>query len=651
MQGEYGLGAGDVVLQKTPFSFDVSVWEFFWPLMFGAKLVVARPGGHQEPEYLAEVIERERVTTLHFVPSMLAVFVESEGLERRCESVRQVMCSGEALPPEVTERAYARLSRAKVHNLYGPTEAAVDVTYHECARRGARGSVPIGRPVANTTMRVLDADMRLCAQGTAGELQIAGVQLGRGYHGRPELTAERFVPDPYGEPGARMYRTGDLARWLPDGNLEYLGRIDHQVKIRGFRIELGEIEAALQEQAGIRAAVVVAREDVPGQKRLVGYVVGEADVGAVKEALKARLPEYMVPTAFVVLDEMPLSPNGKVDRKALRAPEYDAAATEYVAPRDAAERLLVEIVQDVLRAPRVSVTDSFFELGGDSILSIRVIAKAKAAGMALSPWQIFETPRIAELAKKLEAAEAEEEVGAFELIGEGQRARLPADVEAAYPLSALQAGMVFHSELEGSEGAVYHDIFSYHLRARFDEEQLTTVLRGRMAAHEVLRTSFDLQDADGTLQRVHRDTKLPLRVERRAGLSVEERAVVNRTFLEEEKRAPFDWARPPLWRVVVHVWSDEEMQVTLSFHHAILDGWSVATLITEVVEEYAARLSGKTFEPSAAPAAKFRQYIALEKACVESAEERAYWAEALEEHTVLARYPRSERRLARRRES
>ncbi|MFL5353941.1 amino acid adenylation domain-containing protein, partial [Archangium sp.] len=316
MQDEYGLGPQDTVLQKTPFSFDVSVWEFFWPLMVGARLVVARPGGHQEPAYLVELIAEARITTLHFVPSMLQLFLEEPGLER-CASLRRVVCSGEALPLELAERCLQRLPQAGLHNLYGPTEAAVDVTHYACVRGEPRRSVPIGRPVANTSIRLLDSKLRPVPIGVPGELFIGGVQVGRGYLSRSELTAERFIPDPLSETlGARLYRTGDVARWLPDGNIEYLGRADFQVKIRGLRIELGEIESTLEKHPTVQQAVVLAREDVPGDKRLVAYVRaqagGEPEPAALREYLKQRLPTYMVPASFVVLAHFPMLASGKV---------------------------------------------------------------------------------------------------------------------------------------------------------------------------------------------------------------------------------------------------------------------------------------------------------------------------------------------------
>ncbi|WP_338270568.1 non-ribosomal peptide synthetase, partial [Corallococcus caeni] len=409
MQSAYDLRPHDVVLQKTPFSFDVSVWEFFWPLMTGARLVVARPGGHQEPAYLARLISEAGVTTLHFVPSMLQVFLEEPGLEA-CTSLRRVVCSGEALPVELAERCLRRLPWAGLHNLYGPTEAAVDVTFHQCLPGESRRSVPIGRPVANTQIRLLDSRMEPVPVGVPGELFIGGVQVGRGYLGRPELTAERFIPDAFSDtPGARLYRTGDVARWLPDGAIEYVGRADFQVKVRGLRIELGEIEASLEQHPGVQQAVVVAREDATGDKRLVAYVVpasASLDIPTVREALRQRVPEYMVPSAFVALEALPLTPSGKLDRNALPAPEVSARdQASYSPPSTPTEEVLATLWSGVLRADRIGREDDFFALGGHSLLATQLVSRIRSAFSVELPLRaLFETPTLSRLALRVEEA-------------------------------------------------------------------------------------------------------------------------------------------------------------------------------------------------------------------------------------------------------
>ncbi|MGW6849488.1 amino acid adenylation domain-containing protein [Streptomyces virginiae] len=419
MQDRYRLGADDRVLQKTPFGFDVSVWEFFWPLITGAALVVAEPGGHKDPAYLTRVIQEEAITTVHFVPSMLAAFVEDPEADR-CRSLRRVVCSGEALPEELKNRFLAVLD-VPLHNLYGPTEAAVDVTHWDC-RREDTGPVPIGRPIWNTSLYVLDPRGRPVPVGVAGELFLAGAGLARGYLRRPALTAERFPLDPFGPPGSRMYRTGDLARHRADGSVEYLGRTDDQVKIHGFRIELGEIETALGRLDGVGRAAVVVREDVPGERRLVGYVVPEAgadpapDTEPMRAELARSLPEYMVPV-LVVVDGLPVTPNGKLDRRALPAPAAAAAATVYEPPAGETEELVAMVWASVLDAPRIGRHDDFFALGGHSLSATRVAARLRQSlGLDLPLHTLFEQRTVAALAIAVETvllAELEAEPAPF----------------------------------------------------------------------------------------------------------------------------------------------------------------------------------------------------------------------------------------------
>ncbi|HEV7516452.1 MAG TPA: amino acid adenylation domain-containing protein, partial [Thermoanaerobaculia bacterium] len=405
MQVQYGLGPGDRVLQKTPMSFDVSVWEFFWPLLAGAELVMARPSGHQDPAYLVQCIREREITTLHFVPSMLRAFLESPGVER-CATLSRVFASGEALTWDLERRYYACLA-APLYNLYGPTEAAVDVTHWTCEPGGARRSVPIGRPVANTQVHLLDRELRPLSVNSPGELYIGGTQVARGYRGQPAWTAERFVPDPWGEAGARLYKSGDLARWLADGAIDFLGRADHQVKVRGFRIELGEIESALLACPNVHEAVTVAREEggMVGM-RLTAFVAGQAIPAELRNALGQRLPEYMVPAAFVVLPELPLLANGKVDRGALLKlpvePDRRSGAAGTVQPRNALERDLAALFARALGHDRFGIHDSFFDRGGNSIAGAILIAQLQERlGEIVHVVALFDHPTIADLADYL----------------------------------------------------------------------------------------------------------------------------------------------------------------------------------------------------------------------------------------------------------
>ena len=408
MQEQYRLEPDDRVLQKTPFGFDVSVWEFFWPLMQGATLVVAKAGGHRDAKYLNDLIGREGITTLHFVPSMLEVFLE-EAQARDCRSLRRVICSGEALSWDLVQRFGAKLACA-LENLYGPTEAAVDVTYWPCDRDTGAKVIPIGYPVANTRVHILDEHLQVVPQGVAGEIYLGGIQVGRGYWGKPALTAEKFVPDPLDQQGGRrLYRTGDAGRYREDGSIEYLGRLDDQVKIRGFRVELGEIESRLREHAGVREAAVSVAGTTGSEKRLVGYIVGRpespVDVASLRNHLRERLPEYMVPAAFVALDHLPLSPNGKLDRKALPAPKAEIHSAEEkirVAPRNPLERQLVDMWEEMLGVRPIGVTDNFFDLGGHSLVAVRMISMlGKQSERDIPVAALFESPTIETLARIL----------------------------------------------------------------------------------------------------------------------------------------------------------------------------------------------------------------------------------------------------------
>ncbi|MEV4603151.1 amino acid adenylation domain-containing protein [Amycolatopsis sp. NPDC049253] len=411
MQDAYRLAVGEGVLQKTPTSFDVSVWELFWPLMTGARCVLAKPGGQGDPEYLARLIAAEAVTTVHFVPSMLDAFLAADDLTGCAGALSRIVCSGEELPGRLVDLAARRLPGVPVFNLYGPTEAAVDVTWHECVP-GSGPAVPIGTPIGGARTYVLDPTGAPVPHGVAGELLLGGVQVARGYHDRPALTAERFVPDPFGEPGGRLYRTGDLARLRADGAIEYLGRIDNQVKLRGMRLEPGEIEAALTAHPAVDSAVVDLRTGRGGTPALVGYVrpvdggeLAGAEPGELGARLKAhlrdRLPAHFVPSAFVPVPRWPLSPNGKLDRRRLPDPAPETAA-EHVPPSSELERRVAEVWQEVLGLERVGVTDNFFDLGGQSLLATQVISRVTAQfGVKLPLGRLFDSPTVAGVAEAI----------------------------------------------------------------------------------------------------------------------------------------------------------------------------------------------------------------------------------------------------------
>jgi amino acid adenylation domain-containing protein len=419
MQETYRLTERDAVLQNTPFSFDVSVWELFWPLLTGSHLVFAKPGGQRETDYLIDLIVEQQITTLHFVPSMLRVFLENPQVER-CTSLRLVICIGEVLAVDLQQKFFDKLG-AELHNLYGPTEAAVEVTFWRCRPGDVQRTVPIGRPIANTRIYIVDQLLQPVPIGIPGELLIGGVAVGRGYYRQPELTAEKFIADPFSkDPEARLYRTGDLARYRPDGNIEYLGRIDNQVKLRGFRIELGEIEARLAEHPAVREAVAVLQAEGGAEPRIVAYYTSKTEWQGMLEARELRehllnqLPEYMAPSAFVELEALPLMPNGKLDRKKLPAPQR--ATREYVAPQGDTEILIAEIVSELLGVERIGRDESFFELGGNSIGAARLVARIESRlNQTITLRNIFERPSVRGLAELIDlAAEEDERLGESE---------------------------------------------------------------------------------------------------------------------------------------------------------------------------------------------------------------------------------------------
>jgi amino acid adenylation domain-containing protein len=579
MQAEYGLGPEDRVLQKTPFSFDVSVWEFFWPLIVGARLVVARPGGHQDPAYLVETIEREGITTLHFVPSMLQVFVEQPGVER-CTSLRRVMASGEALPVDLAKRFFARLpAGVELHNLYGPTEAAVDVTYHAC--RPGEERVPIGRPVANTRIHILDREGQEVPVGIAGELHIGGVQVGRGYLHRPDLTAERFVPDGFegvgARAGARMYRTGDLARWLVIGDIgevEYLGRIDHQVKIRGFRIELGEIEAALAGHPEVREAVVLARD-----QSLVAFVAPPVSAD-LRAFLQASLPEHMIPAGFVSLDAMPLTPNGKVDRKALAGIEPESRSGAFLAPRTAAEEILAGIWRDLLGVARVGVKDRFFELGGHSLLGMRLAARVRDAfGVELPLRTLFEAPALEDLAARIGTASGAPVLPPIR----------PVPREGVLPLSFSQERLWFLDQLQ--PGSPFYNLSAaLRLAGDLDVRALEMAFAEIVRRHEALRTTFP-----GTggvpVQRIAPAAPASLPILDLSGLPDPEGEARRR--VEELAALPFDLEAGPLLRLALLRLGEREHVLLIAMHHIVSDGWSLGVLVAEGGALYRAFVEGR----------------------------------------------------------
>ncbi|MGP3933083.1 amino acid adenylation domain-containing protein [Nonomuraea sp. KM88] len=623
MQRAYPVDAADVIMQKTPTSFDVSVWELFWGVLAGAAVCLPAPGAERDPEALVAAVRRHRVTTMHFVPPMLGAFLDFvSGAQEGPDPLRQVFASGEALAPHHVRRFREVIPSARLVNLYGPTEATVDVTHYAC--RGDETRVPIGWPVANTRVHVLDAGLRPQPVGVPGELCVAGVQLARGYLGRPELTAERFTAAPHaGE--ERVYRTGDRAVRLPDGSIEFLGRMDHQLKVRGHRVEPGEIEERLRRHPSVRDAVVVAREP----DGLRGYVLSAEPIpeDELKEHLRRALPAYMVPARLVTLERWPLTPNGKLDRRALPEPAESAA---YEAPRTPREAGLARVWAEVLGIERVGVHDNFFALGGDSIRFVTVLARARAIGLDFTFRQLFENPTVARLAEVAGEDGTGDDGGApqpFELLKPEDRAKIPGGVVDAYPMTQLQAGLVFQSEL--SHGTVeYHDIISYTIQSAFDAERFEQAVRVLAARHPIFRTSYQLTGYTEYLQLVHEDAPSPLSIADLRGMTEREQEAWYRDWVEREKAHRFVWAEPGLVRLHVHVLADDLFRYTLSQHNSALDGWSITLVHTTLFEVYHRLAEGLPL-PGAPAGNHVRDYVALERRSLADPEHRAHWAEVL----------------------
>ncbi len=593
MQKTYRLNTHEAVLQKTPISFDVSVWEFFWPLMAGARLVLARPGGHRDSPYIARLIAAARITTLHFVPSMLRVFLD-EPEAGYCTTIKRVICSGEALSYELQQRFFARLP-VELHNLYGPTEAAIDVTSWRCKPAHTRHEIPIGRPIANMQLYVLDSELTPAPVGVPGEIYIGGIGVARGYLNRPDLTAARFIPHPFSDtPGARLYRTGDRGRYRADGNIEYLSRLDQQVKLRGFRIEPGEIEAALRAHPGVHEAVVIAREDQGSDPRLVGYVVNAADAAPEPQALCAHLqqtlPEYMVPSAFVFLDKLPLSPNGKLDRQALPAPDVGAQLEDqYIAPRSSIEELLCGIWMEVLGIERVGIHDNFFALGGHSLLATQAISRVRQTLRAELPLRdLFENPTVAELAPLVEAARTRHR-SATEA-----PPLMPVSREDAPPLSFAQRRLWLSDQLEPGS-STYNLTAAVRLEGALDRAALEQSLNALVRRHEILRTVFPTVDGQ-PVQVIAPESILAVALIDLNTLPKEEREAEVRRLATHEAQQPFDLAKGPLLRTSLLQLGGIEHVLLLTMHHIVSDGWSTGILMREFVAFYEAFAAGQ-FSP------------------------------------------------------
>ncbi|WP_339520288.1 non-ribosomal peptide synthetase [Pseudomonas proteolytica] len=627
MQATYQLDESDVLMQKAPISFDVSVWECFWPLITGCRLVLAGPGEHRDPHRIAQLVQEHGVTTLHFVPPLLQLFVD-EPLAAECTSLRRVFSGGEALPAELRNRVLAQWPAVQLHNRYGPTETAINVTHWHCQDADGERS-PIGRPLGNVICRVLDAQFNLLPAGVPGELCIGGIGLARGYLGRAGLTAERFVADPLGAAGARLYRTGDRVRWAADGVLEYLGRLDQQVKLRGFRVEPEEIEARLLAQHGIAQAVVLIR-DTAGGAQLIGYYTASGELAEqdVKAALAAELPEYMVPAQLIRLDAMPLSPSGKVDRRALPEPVWQVR--EHVEPQTALEQQIAGIWRTVLGLPRIGLRDDFFALGGHSLLATQIISRTRqACDVELPLRTLFEASELGDFAEQVRLIQASGQRNQQTAIGKVDRSQ-------PVPLSYSQQRMWFLWQMEPDSPA-YNVGGMARLRGVLDVGRFEAALQALIMRHETLRTTFPSIDGVAR-QKVAAQSSVRMSWQDFSALNEAERQLRLQQLADQEAHSPFNLETGPLLRACLVKAGDQEHYLVLTLHHIVTEGWAMDIFARELSALYEAFIDERESPLEPLPV-QYLDYSVWQRQWLEAGERQRqldYWTTQLgNEHPLL----------------
>ncbi len=622
----FGFGPQAVWTLFHSYAFDWTVWEMWGALHHGARLVVVPYLTSRSPEDFARLLDEEHVTHLCLTPSALRQLEPAlRRSPRALPALRQIMLGGEALDPAVVQRWHELdpLPPARLCNLYGITETTVHVTTHDLDGPGGFGRSLIGEAMAHLDAQVLDDWLRPCPVGVPGELYIGGGSLAHGYWARPGLTAGRFVADPRGAAGERLYRTGDLARRLPGGGLEYVGRADFQVKLRGFRIELGEIENALSAHPDVDACVVTVHD-----QRLAAYVTGRAPE-RMREFLARSLPDYMIPASVTALESLPLTVNGKIDRAALPAPGIRPAADGVpVPPRTPAEHAFAAVFAKVLGIAGIGVHDDFFHLGGDSIRAVQLAGGLHEQGWAVSLRDVFTAPTIAgllPLARPVATDTASRQP--YALLTAEDRAALPPGIADAYPMVSMQLSMVFHMEIAGGTDS-YHNVNSYRISSGLDQDAFRRAVIEAIDRHPVLRTGLDLSGYGEPLQLVHGELPPPVEFVDLRGSGGQDEAV--RAVFERHRDTPFDLMEPPLLRITVQRLADDVFQLTLSEHHAILDGWSFTSLLTELLERHAALAADPAAPPAPAPESAFRDFVAVEREAAADPASLAYWRHRLD---------------------
>jgi len=635
MQDTYRLTLDDRVLQKTPFSFDVSIWEFFWPLIVGARLILAKPEGHKDSRYLADLIVQQEITTIHFVPSMLAAFLQDPHISA-LKCLKRVICSGEALSIQLQQDFFGKFD-CDLYNLYGPTEAAIDVTAWSCKTEVENAIVPIGYPIANTQIYILNSQLQPVPVGVSGEIYIGGICLARGYLNRAGLTAEKFIINPFGE--GRLYKTGDIARYLSNGAIEFLGRIDYQVKVRGFRVELGEIEAVLGKHSKIQQAVVSVSEDIQDHKQLVAYVAAKSGLiltnNELRSFLRHHLPDYMMPNIFMILDSLPLNANGKIDRNAMPKPEasYSELEETFVAPHTPTQRTLVEIWSKLLGVKRIGVQDDFFNLGGHSLIATQLISRIRDTFQLELPIHcIFENPTIQALAKMIE-----QDVKITQKSKLSPVRKVPRNVHL--PVSFSQERVYFVQQL-APESIAYQAQSTIRFMGKLDAERVRQSLNEIVRRHEIFRTTFPTVDGQ-VVQVIHPFEAIEVPLIELMSFPEDKRSQEAQRLLKAEFQKQFDPTKLPLVRWILLRLSNLDHILVHLEHHFVHDGWSFNVFVGELVKLYKAFAEG---QPSPLPElpiqfadfANWQRQLIHEK---EAERQLAYWEEKLVNSPPLLELP------------
>lgn len=625
MNDTYQLSPNDKVIQKTPYTFDVSLWELFLPLMSGSQLIMAKPGGHKETEYLIDLINEHQVTHIHFVPSMLYLFLQGAN-QQKCSSLIRVLASGEAVSKDLEAQFQKAFPDAELWNLYGPTEAAIHVSYWLCGQSDSGASVPIGRSFTNTRLYVVDENLMLQPPGVVGELLLAGIQVARGYVNRPDLTTERFIDDPFVEdyPG-RVYRTGDLVRIRDDGAVEYIGRNDFQVKLRGQRIELGEIEAVIKQYPGVNQCVVMAREDRKKDQYLAAYMTTQdatpPTTQALRDHLRNALPDYMIPSNFMVLSNLPLTSSGKVDRKALPEPDLGAIDEDsLVPPENEIEERLVEIWQEILGLEKIGVTNDFFELGGHSLLGTQMFARAKHLfGVNIGLRKLFEAPTIRQLAQVIK----------HEADSGNLQAKILPRAAGEQAIASTQQQRVWYLEQIEPDSFAYNLPASFRLHGALDEDALQRSLETIGQRHQLLRAGFRNNDGQLILD-IAESLELDLTPIPIAEYGVQDIEAL-RLVLREEAAKPFDTTTGPLFTARLIRMDTDDHLVFFLIHNLVFDGWSFDILLKEMCTLYNAYAQGLP-DPLPPLAVQYPDYAIWQRSWLESdavKQQLDYWTEHL----------------------